>query len=95
MEQRPRASKVDVAWPEPTTSEERNMADNTARARQEIDGMRKAIRGHVEKWKKYPDKQDKDFAVKTIVRVQTDVTNIKEKHPSLKNDSSWEDTWKP
>ena len=70
------------------------MADNTARARKELEGFRASIAKHVEKWKQYPAQQDKDFAVKTINRDQGEIEKIKAKHPSL-NSSSWEDTWSP
>ncbi len=70
------------------------MADNTARARKELDAARRAVSEHVDKWKRYSEKYDKDFALKTITRVQGEIQKLKSKHPSLQQ-SSWEDNWKP
>lgn len=69
------------------------MADNTARAKKELESMRSSVSEHVEKYKRYPDKNDKEFALKTIRRVQAEIQRIKAKHPSLQG-SSW-DTWSP
>lgn len=69
------------------------MADNTSGAKDELKGQRRAVREHVEKYKKYPDKRDKDFALKTIGNARSHIARLKSKHPSL--DSSWEDTWRP
>lgn len=71
------------------------MADNAARARDQLNGHRRAIRGHVDKYRAYKDRQDKDFAVKTIKNAQSHISKLKSKHPSLRGDSSWEDTWRP
>ena len=68
------------------------MADNTAKARKDLDGARGAAREHIEKWRKYPNEQDKGFALKTLDRVQRDIAKLKSDHPSL-NSSSPEDTW--
>lgn len=70
------------------------MADNIARARKELESARKAVAEHVDKWKRYTEKQDKDFAAKTVKRVQGDIQKLKSNHPSLNKDS-WEDTWAP
>ena len=58
-----------------------------------LDGQRRAIREHVEKYKKYPDDRDKNFALKTIKNCQKEVQSILKKYPHLS--SSWEDTWIP
>ena len=71
------------------------MADNTARARTEIRSMRRAVADHVAKWRRYTEPHDKQFAAKTVSRVQADIARLKQGHPSLRNDSSWEDTWTP
>jgi hypothetical protein len=68
------------------------MSDNTAKARKDLDGARAAVREHVEKWRRYPGEYDKNFAVKTIERVQRDIAKIKSDHPSL-NTNSPEDSW--
>jgi hypothetical protein len=72
--------------------EKGSMADNTAKARKELAGMRGAARDHISKWRKYPAQQDKDFAAKTIERIQGDIRKIKSEHPSL-NQSASEDSW--
>jgi len=70
------------------------MADNTAKARKEIDGWRANIARHVEKFKRYSDPNDKAFALKTIQRDQASISTTKGKHPSLRI-SSWQDSWRP
>lgn len=70
------------------------MADNTARARTQLEGHRKAVREHTRKHRDYPTQQDKDFAWKTIQNAQSHISKIKSEHPSL-NSSESEDTWKP
>jgi hypothetical protein len=69
------------------------MADNTAQARKAIHGHRAAVREHIAKYKKYPDKNDKDFALKTISRVQAQIAKLRSAHPSIPSAS--EDTWRP
>lgn len=58
-----------------------------------VEGHRKAVVEHIEKYKKYPHPQDKEFALKTVNRVQDEISKIKQKNPKIEN--SWEDTWKP
>lgn len=70
------------------------MADNTARARKQLEGARSSVAEHVEKWRRYSDPNDKSFALKTVERVQKEISKIKSNHPSL-NHSSWEDSWRP
>ncbi|MEV8358486.1 hypothetical protein [Microbacterium sp. NPDC076895] len=70
------------------------MADNTARARAELEGQRRAVREHTRKWHDYPDQIDKDYAWKTIQRVQGEIAQLKRDHPSLNTRSS-EDDWRP
>ena len=70
------------------------MSDSKAEAENKIKGHRKAIREHIEKYRKYPHEQDKQFAVKTIQRVQTIIAGLRK--PYAKNiPASPEDTWKP
>jgi ribosomal protein S20 len=71
------------------------MADNTARAREQIRGHRSAIREHIEKWRRYTTEYDKNFALKTISNAQAQIQKLKDRHPSLRSDSSQEDTWSP
>lgn len=71
------------------------MADNTARARDELHGQRRAVREHVDKYKRYTEKYEKEFALKTVRNAQRQISTLKSKHPSLSRDSSWEDTWRP
>ena len=71
------------------------MADNTARARQELQGQRRAVSEHVDKYQKYNQSYEKEFALKTIRNAQQQIARLKSSHPSLSRDSSWEDTWRP
>lgn len=71
------------------------MADNTARARDQVEGHRRAIREHIDKWKRYPQQHDKDTALKTIANAQSQILKLKDRHPTLKRDNSSEDTWRP
>lgn len=71
------------------------MADNTARARKELQGQRQAVSQHVDKYRMHVQSYEKDFALKTIRNAQQQITRLKSAHPSLKHDSSWEDTWRP
>jgi hypothetical protein len=70
-----------------------NMADNTAKARKELDGHRAHIRTHVEKYKKFTVPHEKQTMVQQIQNAQRHIARILEKHPSL--NSSSEDTWRP
>jgi hypothetical protein len=65
------------------------MADD----KQKIEGHRRAIREHIDKYHRYPSKQDKDFALKTIQRVQREIADLKRRNPRI--GSSREDTWRP
>lgn len=69
------------------------MADNTASARKKLNGHRRSVREHIEKWKRYPDGRDKAFALKTIERVQAEIQELRAKHPSLRGEPC--DTWCP
>ena len=71
------------------------MDEGTARARREVAGMRSASVEHIAKWRAYPEPHDKATALKTIERVQGEIAKIQAKHPSLKNDYSALDTWRP
>lgn len=69
------------------------MADNTKRAKEQVDGHRKAIRDHIAKWRAFTSQQDKDFALKTIRNAQGHISKLRSDHPSI--DSSSEDSWRP
>jgi hypothetical protein len=70
------------------------MADNTAKARKDLEGARKAVAEHIEKYNRYPAQQDKDTALKTIKNAQGRIRKIKDDHPSLRNNER-EDNWTP
>lgn len=69
------------------------MADSAAKDRKKLEGHRRSIREHIAKHERYPDANDKAFALKTVRRVQAQAQAILRKHPSLA--SSWEDSWRP
>ncbi len=69
------------------------MADNTARARAQIEGHRKHIRTHIEKYKKFTDSYSKATMVKQIETAQSQIRDLLRKHPSPA--SSREDNWRP
>ncbi len=58
-----------------------------------LEGQRKAVREHIEKYNSYLDSRDKKFAMKTIRNVQEHIMRIKQKHPHW--EYSYEDDWKP
>ncbi len=65
------------------------MADDKAK----LEGQRAAIREHIEKYKRYSEQHEKDFALKTIRNCQNQISIIRSRHshwPSI-----WEDTWRP
>ena len=57
-----------------------------------IEGQRRAIREHIEKFNRYEYRQDKDFALKTISRCQREIEDLKRKC-NVYIESSWEDSW--
>jgi hypothetical protein len=71
------------------------MADNTARARTELESQRRTIRDHQRKYSTYKQQYEKEFALKTIRNAQNQIAKIKSKHPSLARDNASEDTWRP
>lgn len=68
-------------------------ADNTKKAKAQLEGARASVEEHIGKYKEYPHQQDKDFALGTVRRVQAEIAKILTKRPNL--GSSWQDTWKP
>lgn len=65
------------------------MADD----KQKLEGQRKAIRDHIDKYSSSTHDYDKDFALKTIRRAQHELAEILRKHPHWER--SWEDEWSP
>ena len=65
------------------------MADDEVK----LNGQRRAIREHIEKWKRYPSDYDKEFALKTVSRAQEEIRKIKRKN--TRASTSWEDDWRP
>ncbi|MFI5915145.1 hypothetical protein [Dactylosporangium sp. NPDC051541] len=62
-------------------------------AEKKIQGHRKAVRDHIDKYRRYPDPNDKKFALKTIQRVQGEITSLKRRKATIRD--SWEDSWRP
>ncbi|MFI9009237.1 hypothetical protein ACIGNX_18615 [Actinosynnema sp. NPDC053489] len=71
------------------------MPSNTAGDRDKIASQRNTIATHIEKWRRYPNPQDKEFALKTIRNAQAQIQKLKSRHPSLRHDTASEDTWQP
>lgn len=59
-----------------------------------LSGQRAAVREHVEKYRRYPHEEDKQFALKTIRNAQNQIAALKRK-ATAKIESSWEDDWRP
>lgn len=71
------------------------MAENLARAREQLAGQRKAVEEHIEKWRRHTEPYEKTFALKTIQNAQGHIEKLKQKYPALSRDSSKFDTWRP
>lgn len=71
------------------------MADNTARAKKELESQRKTVKDHQRKWREHKQAYEKDFAFKTIRNAQSHIAKLKRDHPSLARDNAPEDTWRP
>lgn len=69
------------------------MADNTAAAKKKVDGHRGHIKTHIAKYQRYTDPHDKATMVKQIQNAQTQIRDLRSKHPSISAAS--EDTWRP
>lgn len=65
------------------------MADDKTK----LEGQRRAVREHIEKYNKYHDERDKNFALKTIRNCQNRISLILKKHSHWP--SSYEDDWTP
>ncbi len=69
------------------------MTDDLKKTETKIAGHRRAIREHIVKYERYAAAQDKEFALKTIERVQATIRDLKRRRPRAS--SSYEDTWRP
>jgi hypothetical protein len=58
-----------------------------------VEGHRAAVREHIAKFFDYPLKQDKDFALKTVKRVQGEIADVRARARTIVE--SWEDSWEP
>lgn len=70
------------------------MAISRKEAEKKLESQREAIREHIEKYRRYPDPWDKDFALKTISKCQERIRVIKSQCSMSLSDSS-EDYWTP
>lgn len=70
------------------------MAENLAKARAQLEGHRKQIRGSIKKYNTYPEQHHKDGQLKTIENVQRQIAKLIDRYPTLKKERSWEDSWK-
>lgn len=70
------------------------MADNLSRARVQLDGHRKQIRESIKKSKTYPMPYQQENQLKTIQNVQNQIAKLIDRYPTLKNERSWEDSWR-
>lgn len=68
------------------------MSLTRSQAMSRIEGQRRAIREHIEKFENYPYQQDKEFALRTIRICQDEIEKIK-RQCSVSIASSWEDYW--
>ena len=57
-----------------------------------VDGHRRAIREHIEKYQRLPDR-DKYTALRTIENAQAQIRSIRSRQPSIR--ASYEDDWRP
>lgn len=70
------------------------MAENLAKARAQLEGHRKQIRGSIKKYDTYPEQHQKKNQLKTIENVQKQIEKLISRYPTLRNERSWEDSWK-
>jgi hypothetical protein len=73
------------------------MADNAGRAKHALKGQRRAVSEHVEEYQRHAraHSPEKDSALRSIKIAQRHIAKLKLAHPSLSNDCSWEDNWRP
>lgn len=70
------------------------MSISRSEALEKIESQRMAIREHIEKYNRYPNQIDKEFALKTIYRCQENIQKIKDKC-DCDLGYSYEDDWRP
>jgi hypothetical protein len=58
-----------------------------------LEGHRRAIRDHIDKYRRYELQREKDHALKTVQRIQGEIQDLKRRNPNAS--SSSEDTWRP
>lgn len=58
-----------------------------------VDGQRRAIRMHIEKYQRFTLTYEKQTALRTIDLAQREIGNLRKRKPSIKE--SWEDRWRP
>ncbi len=63
------------------------MADD----RDKLDGQRAAVEEHIAKYEMYEGDEHKEFALKTIRRIQAEIRDILRAHPYW--ESSWQEDW--
>jgi hypothetical protein len=56
-------------------------------------GQRATVREHIQKFEKYPEKYDKQFALRSVGIAQNEIRSILSKHRHW--NASWEDSWTP
>lgn len=56
-------------------------------------GHRRAIRDHIEKSERYSQDYEREFAIKTVRRIQQEIADLKRRNKTAS--SSWEDDWRP
>lgn len=70
------------------------MAENTAKARDQLASQRQTVRTHAKKWRDHKESYEKEFAWKTIQNAQSHIQKLKNDHPSLRSGER-EDSWRP
>jgi hypothetical protein len=65
------------------------MADDKTK----LEGQRRAVRDHIDKYNRYPSQQEKQTALKTVQNAQSHIAALKRRNPRLGD--SYEDTWRP
>jgi hypothetical protein len=58
-----------------------------------VEGHRRAVREHIAKFFDYDFENQKEFALKTVRRVQGEIADVRARARSTA--ASWEDTWDP
>jgi NADH:ubiquinone oxidoreductase subunit E len=69
------------------------MAEDLKDIERKLAGHRRSIDEHKRKYRQYPARQDKEFALKTIKRIQEEIKWLKKKNPRASNGP--QDSWVP